>query len=312
MTPPRRGIAVAVVSYNTRDELRGCLESVTRRRPDEIVVVDNASSDGTPEMVRTTFAALTLIANTHNPGYGSAANQAIAACTSPYVLLLNADTRLPEGTLDALAGYLDRHPGVAVVGPRLANPDGTLQPSCHAFPTAVTALLELTTLGRLGHPVLGLPGLRVWHPPAGPHDHARRVDWVKGAALAIRREAFVQVGGFDPAFFLYWEETDLCRRLATAGWETHFTPEATVIHAGEASTGQQRVETSHRFVESLRLYSRRHHSAPGRVALAMTLEAILRVRLGQDRVRLRFTRDSERRRILGDRVAAWRRALGRS
>jgi GT2 family glycosyltransferase len=307
--PARAAIGVVIVSYNTHEELRGCLISVERPCPAEIVVADNASSDGSPAMVRAEFPAVRLIANVDNPGYGAAANQAISACTSPYVLLLNADTRLEATTLGSLTDYLDRHPRVAIVGPRLTNRDGSLQPSCHAFPTAAIVLLELTVLGRLGSRLLGLPGIRRWYPLAGPHDQPGRVDWVKGAALAIRREAFDEVGGFDRAFFLYWEETDLSRRLAAVGWETHFTPEATVVHAGAASARQHRAETAYRLIESLRRYSQKHHSTARRLALALTLRLILMVRLLQDRTRLLFLRDPDRRRTIAERVAVWSRAL---
>ena len=309
MVPARAAIAVVIVSYNTRDELRGCLASVERLRPAAVIVVDNASSDGSPAMVRAEFPSVKLLANADNPGYGAAANQAISECTSPYVLLLNADTRLADPTLELLADYLDRHPHVAIVGPRLTNHDGSLQPSCHAFPTAATVLLELTVLGRLGGSVLRLPGVRRWYPLAGPHDRAGQTDWVKGAALAIRREAFDRVGGFDRAFFLYFEETDLCRRLSAAGWETHFTPEATVVHAGEASTRQHRAEASYRLIESLRLYSQKHHSAARRLALALTLQLILEVRWAHDRTRLLFIRNPDRRRVIAERVTVWSRAL---
>ncbi|HEX3128319.1 MAG TPA: glycosyltransferase family 2 protein, partial [Thermoanaerobaculia bacterium] len=133
MTPDHPKLAVVVVNHNTRDLLRSCLETVRAEAAEdiaEVVVVDNASTDGSPEMVRTGFPEVRVLANRHNPGYGAGANQGIAACRAPYILLLNSDTRLGGGSVAALTDWLDRHPRAAVVGPRLVNPDGTLQSSC--------------------------------------------------------------------------------------------------------------------------------------------------------------------------------------
>lgn len=308
MAPRIPDLAIAIVNYNTRSQLRACLATAAGAAQ-QIVVVDNASSDGSVEMVRQQFPGVVLCANPDNKGYGAAANQALAACTSRYVLLLNADTLLTRGATAALAQYLDSHPRVAAAGPRLVNPDGTLQPSCHAFPGTATVFLELTALRHLARTLRHVPVLRDWHLPAWSHDRARPVDWVKGAALALRREAFQEVGGFDESFFMYWEETDLCRRLATAGWETHFAPVATVVHAGEASTSQWRGEMSFRFLQGLRQFSARHHTRPRRIALILALQAILRIRVAQDAVRLGLSRDPALQRRLADSLAVWTRAL---
>src|SRR4030095_10427800 len=122
-------IAVVVVNYNTLQHLRACLATVQSERPSEVVVVDNASSDGSVEMVRSEYPWVTLHANRKNLGYGAAANQGVASCTAPYVLLLNDDTLLESGGLRKLSVYLDRHPRAAIVGPRLVNPDGSPQPA---------------------------------------------------------------------------------------------------------------------------------------------------------------------------------------
>lgn len=301
-------VAIAVVSYNTRAHLHACLASAAGNAR-EIVVVDNASSDGSVEMVREEFPDVVLRASHDNRGYGAAANQAVAACTSRYVLLLNADTLLSPDTPASLATYLDAHPRAAVAGPRLLNLDGTLQTSCRAFPSAATVLVELTPLARAARALRYVPGLGSRYPPASPHDRARPVDWVKGAALAIRREAFEQVGGFDESFFMYWEETDLCYRLAAAGWETHFAPVATVVHAGEASTSQHRAAMSLQLFHGLRLFSARHHPRRQRLALAAALRVVLQLRLAQDTVRLWLSRDPAQRRGLEDSLGTWTRAL---
>lgn len=250
-------ISVVIISYNTCEHLRACLETVVRETPAEIIVVDNASQDGSVAMVQSQFPGVTLYTNTDNPGYGAAANQAIARSGSPSILLLNSDTRLLPGALQTLWAYLDQHPQAAIVGPRLLNPDGSLQPSCYPFPTPLHVFLEESTLGRLGRgiPILKNHYLRIW-----THTHDRVVPWLLGAALLIRRSAFLSVGGFEESFFMYSEETDLCYRLRKAGWETHFTPQATIVHFGGASTRQQPYMAVQYFTSLLNFH--RRHSPP--------------------------------------------------
>src|SRR5262249_32929400 len=160
-----------------------------------------------------------LHANKRNLGYGAAANQAVASCTAEYVLLLNSDTLLSSGALKALGDYLDLHPRAAIVGPRLVNSDGTLQASCYPFAGTLEWFLDNDACVQLIRyvPVLRNHCLRTWS-----HTYARAVPCVKGAALAIRREAFDAVGGFDESFFMYFEEMDLCHRLEAIGWQVHF------------------------------------------------------------------------------------------
>jgi N-acetylglucosaminyl-diphospho-decaprenol L-rhamnosyltransferase len=303
-TPP---IGVAVITYETRDLLRECLASVRAEGPSEVVVVDNASTDGSAEMVRREFPEARLQVNAENCGYGPGCNQAMALCRSPYVLLLNSDTRLEPGTLRRLARYLDENPRAAVAGPRLANPDGSLQASCFPFLGTLRMAVEKST-GRL---LARVPAVRErWLLSHGPHDRPRRVPWLLGAALVFRREAFDAVGGFDPAFFMYAEEVDLCRRLQAAGWEVHFAPVATVAHVGGASTRQVRVAMAVRRVQGARLFYRRHYS-PARVAvLEGLIRAAMLARLGRDRLRLGWTRGSPDRARLAEDVSVWRALSG--
>src|SRR5262249_11131009 len=150
-----------------------------------------------------------------------------------YVLLLNSDTLLAPGALAALAQYLDAHPRAAIAGPRLRNADGSLQPSCHPFLGTMQSFLEKSVVARA---LARLPVVRDHYLLVNSsHAAPRVVPWVLGAALAIRRSAFDQVGGFDESFFLYAEEVDLCYRLKAAGWEVHFAPVTDVVHVGGAS-----------------------------------------------------------------------------
>jgi GT2 family glycosyltransferase len=299
-------MAVAIVNYNTREHLRACLESIRPATARAVIVVDNASSDGSAAMVRAEFPLVELHANARNPGYGAALNQAVAACDAPYVLLLNSDTRLAPSAIWLLTDYLDRHPRVAVAGPRLLNADYTLQASCYHFPTPPQLFLEESTLGRqIRHiPLLRDRYLRTW-----PHLHARPVPWVLGAALAIRRAAFDAVGGFDEAYVMYFEEVDLCYRLAAAGWETHFAPVTTVIHAGGASTEQRRADMAAQFFASLARFYERHYSARQLAAARAIVRGVVLARLARDALRLRFVAESGRRARIRENIVAWRRVL---
>ena len=299
-------IAVVIVNYNTREYLRECLASVQLETPSEVVVVDNASSDGSADMVRTNFPAVTLHDNMWNVGYGAAANQGIASCTSEYVLLLNSDTRVSNGALQALSGYLDQHRTVAIVGPRLVNSNGSLQPSCYPFPGTLTWFLHYEILGQLLRrvPILGNHQQRTF-----PHTHPQAVPWVMGAALAIRREAFDAVGGFDESYFMYCEETDLCYRLKSAGWQVHFAPVANIAHVGEGSTRQHRTEMAVQQVASKLLFYRRHYSKLRFTVLALMIRGTVLARLLFDTYRLYVARDNSQSVGMAADIAAWRRVL---
>jgi GT2 family glycosyltransferase len=297
---------VAIVNHNTCEHLSACLATVRRELPTEVVVVDNASTDGSPAMVQRDYPWVRLYANPANPGYGAAANQAVAACPSNYVLLLNSDTRLQPGTLRALHNYLDRHLKAAIVGPRLLNPDGSLQPSCYPYPTPFHVFLEESTLIRL---IRRTPGLRNQFQRTWSHTQPRSVPWVLGAALAIRREPFEAAGGFDESFFLYAEEIDLCYRLGTAGWETHFTPDATVVHVGGASTRQRRADMALQFFRSLAHFYRRHYSGLRLAQLIVIMKTLALARLLRDTAHFHLTLDRRQRAGIAENRAAWQHIL---
>jgi GT2 family glycosyltransferase len=299
-------IAVVIVNYNTRDHLRECLASLLVQGTEEVVVVDNGSSDGSAEMVRACYPSVTLIRNVLNYGYGAAANQAIAACTAEYVLLLNSDTVVHTGALHALVTYLGQRPGVAIVGPRLVNPDGTLQPSCYAFPGTVKWFFHYEVFGQL---IRRLPILRDYQRRTWPHNQAQSVQWVMGAALAIRREAFEAVGGFDESFFMYCEETDLCFRLKNAGWQIHFVPIATVTHVGQASTNQYRTEMAVQHVRSRLLFYQRHYSTLRFRVLAVLMRGTVLARLLFDIYRRRFVYAGTQSPGVAADIVAWQRVL---
>jgi GT2 family glycosyltransferase len=296
-------MAVAVVNFNAREWLRACLLSIARESAVRKVVSDNGSTDGSIELVRASFAWAELDVDFGNRGYGAAANRAMRRCREEYVLLLNSDTELDPGTLRALTAYLDAHPRAAIVGPRVLNTDRTLQASCFPFPSPLTAFLSETEVGYL---IRFVPGVRSRYLRTWPHDASRTVPWVRGAALAIRRSAFESLGGFDERFYMYFEEVDLCYRAAAAGWEVHFTPDATLVHHGGVSTRQYRAEMLAHYYESLFRFYRHHYPAARLRRLRSVLGPIALARLGRDRVRLALARAEGTRRRLAADVALWR------
>jgi N-acetylglucosaminyl-diphospho-decaprenol L-rhamnosyltransferase len=288
-------VAVAVVNHNTRDLLRRCLESVVREGPDDLIVVDTASTDGSPELVRREFPAIRLY-EVENRGYGAGANVALAATESDLVLVLNADTRLQPGALAALAEYVASHPRAAIAGPRLVSEAGTAEHNARRFPTPLELFLQESGLHRLFMRRQGNGGT------------VRQVDWVLGAALAVRRDAVASVGGFDESYFMYTEEVDLCLRLRRAGWEIHYAPVATVIHTGGASTSQRRAEMTAQYVRSTAMLYRRHRSRSDYAQFVAIFAAALTARSLRDRARLLLTLDRNRRETLRTQLRAWRAA----
>jgi GT2 family glycosyltransferase len=304
MTTPR--ISAVVISYQAREELRACLSALRPEPLAEIVVVDNASRDGSLDLVRSEFPDVRLIANQRNGGYGAAANQGVLGSAADYVLVLNCDTVLQPGAATVLAAYLEGHPRAAIVGPRLLNEDGTLQPSCFPFLTPPNVLLVMSGLN---HVIARVPRIADLHLPTSDHLVEGRVPWVKGAALAIRAAAFKSVGGFDESYFLYGEEHDLCYRLERAGWETHFTPAATVTHIERASSRGREAAVSEQIFLSLIRFYRQHYSRGRLLRLRAVLGLLMSARIARDTLRLSRTRDGHRRQELRRSISVWRRVL---
>lgn len=251
------GFAVCIVAWRSRDLLRRCLRSVAGApEAAEVVVVDNASGDGTAEMVQQEFPGVRLIANESNRGFAAGNNQAIEATRAPFVLLLNPDTEVQEGALAALLDVFAEDERVGAAAPQLLLPDGRVQQSCRGFPEPIPVLAEAVGLARLfpRSKMLGAYRMRGWG-----HDTRREVDQPMASALALRREALDEVGPFDEDFPLYFNDVDLCYRLKEAGWKILFEPKAKVLHHHGHSTRQVRaraVVESHRGL--IRFY-RKHY-----------------------------------------------------
>ncbi len=229
---PCSEVAAVIVNFNARDHVIECVRSLRADGVGDVVVVDNASSDGSADALAASDPDTRFLPTGSNLGFGTAANVGVANTGSAFVLILNPDTIVEPGTTKALAAALDNDHRLAAVGPRVDNPDGTLYPSVRRFPRMTDAA---------GHAFLaffwrGNPFTRRYRMLDWNHAEASEVDWVSGACVLVRRTAFEQVGGFDPAYFMYVEDVDLCWRLRQAGWKVGYEPAGRVVHAVGASS----------------------------------------------------------------------------
>jgi GT2 family glycosyltransferase len=236
MSSPLAGrVSAVIVHYRTPDETIAAARGVVATAPvSETLVVDNASGDAIRDLLSTEVPSARLVVEPENLGYGAACNRGARETSRDFLLFLNSDAVVQPGAVDALVTALEGDPGAAVAGPRLENPDGTLQPSILRLPTLWRIFCESSGLAFLAG---GRGPFRGHSATREDHSTPRRVESVKGAAMLVRRSAFEQVGGFDESFFLYAEESDLAARLRHAGWSVLFEPSARVIHRGGASGG---------------------------------------------------------------------------
>jgi GT2 family glycosyltransferase len=253
---------VVIVAYRSRELLRRCLDSLREHPPHvpmKVIVVDNASRDGTEEMVRSEYPEVELIAPHANLGFAAATNLGARRGSAPLLLALNPDTVVTAGALDTVIAAMDAVPEAAVVGPRLVRGDGSLDHAAKRhFPTPLSALGHFTRIGRRS----GASGrLAAYH---APEVEAGRVDAVNGAFMLLRREPFERLGGFDEGYWMYMEDLDLSYRLAQQGWLSWYEPAATVIHVkGGTIAGERSPRLDWAFHRGMyRFY--RHHYAPER------------------------------------------------
>jgi hypothetical protein len=249
-------LSVSIVNTTSRELLLACLETLPRDA--DVVVLDNASEDGSADAVREHFPDVRVLAQDFRAGFGANHNTVIRATDGRYVYVLNEDTTSGDWAFERIVAYLDAHPRVAALGPRVVYPDGRQQASAWRFPTPLVSAIGLLTVGKLG--VTQSHG-----------EDARPVDWVTGAALVLRREALEEVGLFDEEFFLYSEEVDLQFRLHQAGWEVHYLPDATVVHHESQFSAEIPERRINEMWRSRHRYWRKHHSDAGaRVAAVAT------------------------------------------
>jgi GT2 family glycosyltransferase len=275
-------LSIVIVNWNTRDLLARCLQAVndtTRDLDFETIVVDNASSDDSVAMVEELYPQVRVVANSENVGFGRANNQAVSWARGRYLLLLNPDAFVHEGTVERLVGFMDAHPDAGAAGCRLFYEDGTLQRSCAAFPTVATELWAALWLDKLfpAHPVFGKYLMTYWD-----MGDVREVDSLLGACLILRREAIDKTGLFDEQFFMYSEEVDLCMRLKRAGWKIYFVADAEATHTWGGSARKIQAESFLRLFKSRVLFFRKHYgrSTAWLYKLVLLLRSFLRVAVG--------------------------------
>lgn len=227
-------LSIVIVNWNTKDLLRDCLQSVWRSLEGitaEVIVVDNASADGSVEMVREKFPATQLIANEENRGFAAANNQGFVLARGRHVLLLNSDTVVHGEVFLRSVEYLDDNPDVGMMGCRVLNGDGSTQLTCSQFPTFTNLLLQTVGANRLGGRFFSRYQMLDWD-----RDDEREVEVISGCYLMVRAEVIKEIGPLDEAFFCYGEETDWCRRCSDAGWRLMFSPVGEITHFGSGST----------------------------------------------------------------------------
>ncbi len=286
MSPtPRRPVRVVCVTYNPGPELEGLVTSLAAATtaPVTLVLVDNGSADDRPERVAAAHGG-TVVRAGGNLGYGRAANLGAQGATEPWLVVVNPDIVWAPGSLDVLLDAAERHPRAGAIGPVLLNPDGTVYPSARELPSLTQGV---------GHAVFA----RVW--PGNPWTAAyqrrqesadateREAGWLSGACLLLRREAFEQVGGFDPGYFMFFEDVDLGERLGRAGWRNLYVPTARVTHVGGTSWRERPAAmiTAHHTSARRYLHQRYHrwYHWPLRVVISVGLAARQTVELRQAR-----------------------------
>jgi len=260
-------ISVVIVGWNAKRYLELCLNSLYEapaRRNMEILVVDNASSDGSSEMIKTKFPQVKLIRSEENLGFAKGNNLAIRQCQGRYIALVNPDVIMFPGCLDALADFLDQHPKVGDVGPRVLNPDMTLQSTCRRFPTLWNNFCSATGLATKFKNSRFFAGEHMFY---FPHDRTLAVDVLVGCFSMIRREAFDDVGLLDENLFMYGDDVDWCRRARKAGWQVVFFPGARAIHDRGKITAPYPVRFAVAQQRSVLYYWRKHHGFWGQLGI---------------------------------------------
>ncbi len=242
-------LTIIIVSYNSLGFLKACLDSIYKNPPGpgyEIVVVDNASTDGTPGFIEKNYPGAALISNSKNVGFAAANNQAIARTRSDYILLINSDCEVYGGSLDKLIKFIDGNPEIGIAGPRIINSDGSIQPSCRNFPSFFNAAAH-TLLTNI-YP--DNPFSKKYKLMDVSRDRPFKVDWVSGSAMMIRRAALADTGLLDENYFMYVEDLDICYRMRQADWKVYYTPDSRILHHAGGSGGKN-IRSSFRMQKSV-------------------------------------------------------------
>jgi GT2 family glycosyltransferase len=273
-------ISIIIVSWNARSYLRDCLNSIRQTRGSlvhEVIVVDNASSDGSPEMVTVEFPEVILIRSRENLGFARANNLGLQRATGELLALINSDVVVHAHCWEELAGFLHHSPNVGLVGPKVIGRDGLLQLSCGRLPSVWNTLCQFLVLNKVFPGIAIFSGFQV-----GPKEHEtrREVEVLSGCFWLARRQAVEAVGGLDECFFFYAEDVDWSKRFRDAGWKLFFVPEATATHFGGGSSANAPLRY---YIEILRanlIYWKKHHGYLGRAIYYVLAVLQHAVRLG--------------------------------
>lgn len=252
-------VSIIIVNWNARDELLKCLKSIyeeTKQVSFEIIVVDNASSDGSSESVKERFPQVKVIDNTENKGFSKANNQGIKEAEGKYILLLNPDMLITDRAIEKLYYFIEKHPEVGAVGPKLLDQKGKFVPSClRSIPGPKTALYRLLNLGKLFPKVKEFNKYNLTYIDK---DETQEVEAISGAATLARREAIDQVGLLDESFFMYGEDLDWYYRFSKAGWKIYYVPEAVIIHYCRISSNKRRIASTFNFYQAMYIFNKKH------------------------------------------------------
>ena len=258
-------VSIILVNYNGGEVIERCLAAlVTEAAPStptkEIIVVDNESEDGSADRIAARFPMVRLLRAGENLGFSRGCNLGASVAAGSYLLFLNADTHPNRAFLGSLVNCLERRPDAAAAGPALLYPNGALQLSCGALPSVGREAIDRVRYARAARRAASHRGGGAIDPPAEARAAERAVGWLTGACLLVRTEAFRDIGGFDPAIFMYFEDKDLCRRLADRGWTLLFCPRAALVHElGGSSSRRDDSRLRRIYLESQSYYYRKHH-----------------------------------------------------
>jgi O-antigen biosynthesis protein len=285
---PAPRISVVIVNYNVRDLLESCLHSVVSALeavPGEILVVDNASDDGSADMVRQKFPGAVLIESDRNLGFARANNLALARARGAYLLLLNPDTLVQEDTLQTMLSFFETHPATGMAGCKILTPDGSLEPACRrSFPSPWVAFTKLAGLGTLFRRSRIFARYNLTYLD---EDATYEVDAISGSFMLLRREVYAQIGGLDESYFMYGEDLDWCYRVQKAGWRIHYVHATKIVHYGGESTRRSSIDAQAVFYEAMELFVKKNLHPPAPLALLITLGIRLRLLLSRSAPLLR-------------------------
>ncbi len=276
-----KDLVVSIVTYNSLNFLKECLRSILENLPGvayEIIVVDNASGDGTAGFVSKNYPEVTLILNSRNIGFAAANNRAIEKSSSKYILLINSDCRVYKKSLDNLVEFMEKNPDAGIAGPKIINSDGTIQLSCRRFPSIFNAAAHTI----LGDVFPNNPFSKKYKLAGISRDNPSRVDWVSGSCMIIRRKALEDTGILDEKYFMYVEDVDICYRMWQKNWAVYYCPQAGAMHhiGGSAGSGRARkIKSSFRMQRSVFYFFWKNYRKNWRIILIPLLVLILGFRL---------------------------------